>query len=172
MAHEADEAQAIAGFFTTRTQGEDAEQALLSCGFRRHEVSFLAGDTHGHQTPAIGPIQSVSAKSETINDACIGGIVGIAAGMIASALPGVGPLIAAGPIAGAVGMGIGATAGGIIGFLRDHGVSEEEAQFFAEGVKRGGSLVTVHGVPEGRADEARKILTLHGALDTEYLTKA
>ena len=57
----------------------------------------------------------------------------------------------------------------LIGLLRDHGISEEEAQFYAEGVKRGGALVTVHGVSEDRADQARKILDKHGAIDTEHL---
>jgi len=90
--------------------------------------------------------------------------------MIAVVIPGIGPLIAAGPLAGAIGgMGVGAATGGVIGLLRDHGVSEEEAQFYAEGVKRGGALVTVNGVSEDRADQAKKILTRHGAIDTEEL---
>jgi hypothetical protein len=64
--------------------------------------------------------------------------------MIAVALKGIGPLIPAGPIAGAIGgLTVGAAAGGIIGLLKDHGFTEEEAEFYAEGVRRRGSLLTL-----------------------------
>jgi hypothetical protein len=136
-------------------------------------VSFVAGDTGGHQTPAVGPLETTGAESEVAGDAFIGGVVGLAAGMVAVVVPGIGPLIAAGPLAGTIagaigGLGLGAAAGGIVGLLRDHGISEEEAQFFAEGVKRGGSLVTVR-MTEERADQARKTLERNGAIDTEVL---
>jgi hypothetical protein len=167
--------QAIAGFFHTREEGEAAEKALLSSGFTRDEVSFVAGDTSGHKIPAVGPLETTGAESEAAGDALIGGMVGLAAGMVAVVLPGIGPLVAAGPLAGTLagaigGLGLGAAAGGVIGLLRDHGISEEEAQFFAEGVKRGGSLVTVRS-GEDRLDQARKILERHGAIDTESLSQ-
>jgi hypothetical protein len=153
--------QAIAGFFKTRAEGEAAEEALLATGFTRDEVSFVAGDTSGHQIPAIGPLETTGAESEAAGDAFIGGVVGLAAGMVAVVLPGIGPLI---------GMGVGAAAGGIIGLLRDHGISEDEAHFFAEGVKRGGSLVTVRTSAD-RMEQARKTLERNGALDTESLAE-
>jgi uncharacterized membrane protein len=79
-------------------------------------------------------------------------------------------LIAAGPLAGALGgLAVGAAAGGLIGLLRDHGISKEEAEFYAAGVKRGGSLVLVHGVPDDRTAGARKILDDHGAIEVEKL---
>lgn len=166
--------EAIAGFYRTVAEGEAARQALLAAGFRDDEVSFLTGDTRGHETPAIGPVAATGAEDEAPRDAFIGGVVGLAAGMIAIAIPGVGPFLAAGPLAttlaGAVGgLTAGAATGGVIGLLRDHGISEEEAEFYAEGVKRGGALVTVHGVAGDRADEAKKILARHGAIDTEEI---
>jgi hypothetical protein len=165
--------EAIAGFYRTVPEGEAAREALLSSGFTTDQVGFVAGDTRGNDTPKIGPIEEVGAEKEAPTDAWIGGVVGLAAGMIAVVIPGIGPLIAAGPLAGAIGgLGIGAATGGVIGLLRDHGVSDEEAEFYAEGVKRGGALVTVHGVSEDRADEARKILSKHGAIDTEELGRS
>jgi len=162
--------EAIAGFFRTVAEGEKARQALLSAGFTPSEVSFVAGDTRDADTPKIGPLEEVGAEKEAPTDAWIGGVVGLAAGMIAVVIPGIGPLIAAGPLAGAIGgMGVGAATGGVIGLLRDHGVSEEEAQFYAEGVKRGGALVTVQGVSDDRANQARTILKKNGAIDTESL---
>ena len=58
----------------------------------------------------------------------------------------------------------------MIGLLRDNGMSQEEAEFYAEGVRRGGALVTVHGVDGDRATEARKILDREGAIEVEKLT--
>lgn len=166
--------EAIAGFYRTVAEGQEAREALLAAGFRDDQVSFLTGDTRGHETPAVGPVHDIGADDEAPKDAWIGGVVGLAAGMVAVAIPGIGPFLAAGPLAttlaGAVGgMTVGAATGGIIGLLRDHGISEEEAQFYAEGVKRGGALVTLHGVSDKRADEARKILSRCGAIDTEEL---
>jgi hypothetical protein len=162
--------EAIAGFFRTREQGEAARQALLAAGFTADEVGFVAGDTRGHTTPRIGPIESTGAGSEMVEDAWIGGVVGLAAGMVALAIPGIGPLLAAGPLAGAIGgMTVGAATGGVIGLLKDQGISEEEAEFYAEGVKRGGALVTVHGLSDERAANAREILERHRAIDTEKL---
>jgi len=163
----------ISGFYRTREDGITARNALLAAGFKPEEISFLAGDAknQGHQTPAVGPVEATGAESEAPRDAVIGGIAGLAAGAIAMVLPGIGPLIAAGPIAGAIGgIGIGAAAGGIIGLLRDHGISQEEAEFYAEGVARGGSLVTVHDISGDRAKEAQKILQDRGAIDVEELT--
>ena len=161
-------AKAIAGFFRTRNEGEAAQEALLRNHFSRDEVSFVAGDTE--KMPAVGPVEPVGAESEVGRDAWIGGAVGLAAGAIAAVLPGIGPLLMAGPLAAAIGgLSVGAATGGIVGLLKDHGISEEEAQFYAEGVKKGGALVTVQGVSEAREKKAREILDEFHPIDTEEL---
>jgi len=143
-------------------------KALLENGFSQEEVSFITGDRRDQ--PAVGPVETAGADSEAGRDAWIGGVVGLAAGTIAAVIPGIGPLLMIGPLAGAIGgMSVGAAAGGIIGLLKDHGISEEEAQFFAEGVKRGGALVVVHGVSEDREKKARQIMKDRQAIDTEEL---
>ncbi len=163
-------AKAIVGFFRTRAEGERAYQQLTSNGFTREELGFVAGDTRAHETPAIGPVPETGSDKTVGRDAVIGGIAGLAAGMVAVVLPGIGALIAAGPLAGAIGgLSLGAAAGGLVGLLKDHGVSEEEADFYTEGVRRGGSIVTVHGVSDERAGEARKIMDREGAIDVEKL---
>lgn len=161
----------VAGFFRTRSEGEAAEASLIAAGFPRERVSFVAGDARGHQTPALGPIEEVEGNTELPKDAFIGSAIGLAVGMIAVFIPGVGPLIAAGPLGGAIaGLSVGAGAGGLVGLLKDHGVSKEEADFFAEGVRRGGSLVTVESAADDEQKRAREILRHSGALDTEELT--
>ena len=164
-------AKAIAGFFRTQAEGEAAKNALYEAGFSRDEVGFVAGDTRGHTTPAVGPVlKDAGTESEAGTDAFLGGAIGLTAGVIAFAIPGIGPLIAAGPLAAAIGgLTAGVAAGGIIGLLKDHGVSEEEAEFYAEGVHRGGALVTVHGVTEDREKSARKLLDEAGAIKVEEL---
>lgn len=164
--------EAIAGFYRSQSEGHAALKALETNGFTQNEVSFVTGDTRPHQQPAVGPVQEIGAETEASTDAWIGGAVGLAAGAIAVVLPGIGPLLMLGPLAGAIGgMSVGAAAGGIIGLLKDNGVSEDEAKFYAEGVKQGGALVTVHDVSEERAKKARKILDDMGAIEVEKLTE-
>jgi len=164
-------AKAIAGFFRTQTEGERAKDALHQAGFSPDEVGYITGDTRGHDTPRLGPpLKGEGSDSEAASDVFIGGAVGLAAGVVALAIPGIGPLLAAGPIAAAIGgLTAGVAVGGIVGLLRDHGISEEEAEFYAEGVRRGGALVTVHGVSEDREKSARKILDDAGAIEVEQL---
>jgi len=85
--------------------------------------------------------------------ATVGGIAGLLAGLGIIAIPGIGPVVAAGWLAStAVIAAAGGVAGGILGALTEAGVSEEDAQVYAEGVRRGGTLLTVR-VPD--ADRAR-----------------
>src|SRR5580704_1578370 len=164
-------AKTIAGFFRTRTEGERAMDALRQAGYTQDEIGFVAGDTRGHKTPKVGPaLKEEGSESEAVSDAFVGGAIGIAAGLFAVLLPGFGWLVAAGPLVGAFGgMTAGVAVGGFIGIMKDHGISEDEAEFYAEGVKRGGALVTVHGVDENREATAHKILTREGAIGVEEL---
>jgi hypothetical protein len=166
-------ARVIAGFFRTQAEGERARAALHNAGFSQDEVSFIAGDTRGTELPKVGPpLKESGSETEAGSDAIVGGMIGLAVGMISVVLPGIGALIAAGPIAGAIGgMAARAAAGGLIGLLKDHGISDEKAEFYAEGVSRGGALVTVHGVDAGREKTARKILDDAGAIEVEKLAE-
>jgi len=164
-------AKAIAGFFRTRIEGERATDALYQAGFSHDEVGYVAGDTRGHQTPTVGPVlKDEGSGSEAGRDAFVGAAIGVAAGLFAVLLPGFGWLVAAGPLVGAFGgLTAGVAVGGFIGILKDHGISDEMADFYAEGVRRGGALVTVHGVSEQRESEAKKILDRSGAIEVEQL---
>jgi hypothetical protein len=85
--------------------------------------------------------------------AAAGGVVGLLTGLGLLAIPGVGPVVAAGwLVATAAGAAVGGTAGGIVGALTHAGTSEEDAYVYAEGVRRGGTLVSAR-VPD--ADRAR-----------------
>jgi uncharacterized protein (TIGR02271 family) len=100
--------------------------------------------------------------------AALGGVLGLVAGVASLSIPGFGPFIAAGPIAAALaGAGVGAAAGGIIGALANLGVPEDEAHYYAEGVRRGGTLVTVHARSDEIADCAANVMRQHGAVDID-----
>jgi len=110
---------------------------FLASGLARDQMSFVAEDPRGHETPAIGPIEGTGAESEMPQGVAMGSAIGLAAGLVLLVIPGVGPFLAAGPLAAAMGgLTAGAATGGIVGLLRDHGVSEEEAAFYEEGVRR------------------------------------
>jgi hypothetical protein len=95
-------------------------------------------------------------------------MAGLLVGLGVIAIPGIGPFLAAGPLAAALtGGAIGATAGGMAGALIHHGVSEEEAGFYSSAVERGGILVTVKTAKKREAD-VRRVLEANGMKSTEY----
>lgn len=100
----------------------------------------------------------------TVIGATLGGIGGAMVAMAALTIPGIGALIAAGPIAaGLVGAGAGAMAGGLIGSLTHLGVPEHEVHALAEQVERGGTLLLVHA--DGAEDRVTEVLSRHPPVD-------
>ncbi len=119
-------------------------------------VSNNADNRHGDSNAGEG------AGTGAGIGAVVGGAGGLLTGLGLMAIPGVGPVVAAGWLAatavGAVaGAVAGGTAGGIIGAMTSSGVSEEDAHVYAEGVRRGGSLVTAK-VDDALVPEAETIL--------------
>lgn len=118
-----------------------------------------------------GRVRDADTATGAATGAVTGGVVGGAAGLAASlmglAIPGIGPIIAAGPIVATLtGAGVGAVAGGLIGGLTDMGVSKSDAEYYAESVRRGGALVTVRA-DDSRAERAAEVMREHGAIDIE-----
>ena len=96
----------------------------------------------------------------------LGGTLGLLAGIGALAIPGVGPLIAAGPIVGALaGLGAGGAVGGLVGALVGMGLPEYEAKRYEGRVREGGVLLSVHTATSDRVKIARQILERTGAED-------
>lgn len=147
--------------------------SLVSNNQDDRHAGLLAGNTHGSTAT------KEKAKDGTGAGATLGTVVGGAAGLLAGlgliAIPGVGPVVAAGwLVATLTGAGIGAAAGGLAGALTGAGVSEADAQTYGEGVRRGGTLVTV------RIDAARtalgptvtQVLERHGPVDLDEKASA
>jgi len=152
-------AKTVVGLFDTFTAAQQVARDLERQGFSREDISIVANDAKGEYAGA----DLADASSGAGTGAAIGGAAGIALGLAALAIPGVGPIIAAGSLATALtGAGIGAVAGGLIGALTHMGVPEDEASYYTEGVKQGGALVMVKAEGD-RADHAASILERSGA---------
>ncbi|MCX6050789.1 MAG: hypothetical protein NT075_37345 [Chloroflexi bacterium] len=100
-----------------------------------------------------------------VTGAVIGGVGGALLSLSALAIPGIGPVVAAGPlIAGLIGAGAGAAVGGLLGALTEAGVPEEEAGYYIEGVNRGGTLVSA-AVDDQKVEEIVGIMQRHHPVD-------
>jgi len=159
----------VVGLFEDFETAQRAANDLERAGITRDQISVVAGnesDRYKKYVSGTGEVGKDTA-SKAGAGAAIGGGLGLLAGLAALAIPGFGPVIAMGPIATALaGAGVGAAAGGIIGGLREAGVPEEHAEYYAEGIRRGGVLVTVR-TTEAMADQAADILDNAGAKDVE-----
>ena len=131
----------------TQTQAEAIVDQLKMAGFSYDDISVLFPDKQGskdfaHEHHTKAPEGAAAGAGA---GGVVGGTLGLLAGIGSLAIPGVGPFIAAGPIMGALaGLGAGAATGGIIGALSQQaGISDDEAHVYAEGLRRGGALVSV-----------------------------
>jgi uncharacterized protein (TIGR02271 family) len=98
--------------------------------------------------------------------ATLGGVAGLLAGLGMLAIPGIGPVVAAGWLASAAAIAAaGGAAGGLIGALTQSGIGEEEARAYAEGVRRGGTLVTVR-VPDADRARVEAIMDRYSPMET------
>jgi hypothetical protein len=96
----------------------------------------------------------------------VGGVAGLLVGIGATFIPGIGAVLAAGPLASLIGAGVGAASGAVLApimdALMDAGVPEEDAEIFAEGLRRGGTILSVD-VDDDLADEVEDVMERSGA---------
>lgn len=150
-----------------------AVEQLVETGFDREHISLIArSDDERIQAYVREPNKPEDLSDGAGLGAAVGGLGGLLLGISAIAIPGVGPVITAGSIAmGLVGGGLGALAGGMIGAMVDAGVPDEEAELYAEGVKRGGSVVMVE-TADDRAPLAVMTLNRFGPADVASRAQA
>ena len=135
---------------------DETVRELLGAGLGASHIGIVASNADGWHRPGAGSVSPIHDKDRDGKDdraegaatggglgAIAGGAAGVAAGLGMIAIPGIGPVVAAGWLAalaaGAVGGGV---AGGLIGALVESGVSKENAELYAEAVRRGGAIVT------------------------------
>jgi len=169
--------QIVVGMFNTLNEAQHVVKDLQSAGFKRDEISLVANDANKSYSKYLGNDKSahtdddVTAGEGASFGAAVGALTGALVGLGALAIPGVGPVLAAGPLAaalggGAVGAVTGAATGGVVAGLVKTGIPEDQAQYYAEGVRRGGTLVTVN-TDDKMAQKAADIMNRHGAMDVD-----
>lgn len=163
----------VIGMMDNIGEAQAVVKDLVASGIQREDIGFMANQKHtvpssAHLNESEGGDAASGALAGAGTGAAIGGVAGLALALAPLAIPGIGPIVAAGPIAAALtGAGIGALAGGLIGGLMRMGVPEDEAHYYAEGVRRGGILVTVAAGSEAQADTAVDVMKRHGAVDID-----
>jgi hypothetical protein len=148
---------------------QDAAQAvhdLQAVGIPHEDISLIANNADNRTQPEKVHEGNESGSGAEIGaglGALAGGGVGVLTGLGMLAIPGVGPVVAAGwLIALVAGAASGAVAGGLLGGLVGAGVSREHAEVFAEGVRRGGTVLTVR-MPEERVAQVETIMDRNAA---------
>ena len=166
---------AVFGIYRNRPQVEQAVDSLVADGFRTEDISVLLPENVGtkdfaHEKNTKAP---EGATTGVATGGVVGGTLGLLAGIGALAIPGVGPLIAAGPIMGALaGLGVGGAVGGIVGALVGMGIPEYEAKRFEGAVKNGGTLLSVHCDTSDEISRAKDVLKGTGARDIASSSEA
>jgi hypothetical protein len=158
----------ISALFDTYDDAEAAVAELEAAGVPEDDLSIVASKAE-RLDDEDGSAAAEGAAEGAGLGAAVGGAGGLLAGLGLMAIPGVGPVVAAGWLAATAagvtaGAVVGGAAGGIIGALTDSGVPESDAHVYAEGVRRGGTLVTAR-VPHELTVEAERILRQTSTVD-------
>lgn len=175
----------VSGLFDNYDDAQTAVNKLQALGIDRAQISLVANnadDWYGDRSVTTTTTTHTAATHGETHagegaaaGAGIGAVVGGAGGMLAGlglmAIPGIGPVVAAGWLA-ATGAGLvagaaaGGAMGGLVGAMTSEGVPEERAHVYAEGVRRGGTLVSAR-VPDEQEAEAQAILDQEAAVDID-----
>lgn len=176
--------RAITALFDDYDDAAKAVDKLEAEGIPHEDISIVASNENDrytdHRTGAVVTGGSASQQNEAAESdaadgagtgATLGTVLGGGAGLLAGlgllAIPGVGPVMAAGwLVATLTGAGVGAATGGLLGALTGAGMSEAEAETYAEGVRRGGTLVTVR-TDDAHSARVTDILDRHGSIDLD-----
>lgn len=155
----------VVGFFSELNQAEKLVRDLKTLGLGGDKINIVGRDPWAGQGPGFEQVHSRPDSAR--GGALLGGAAGFLAGVLTLAVPGVGPVVVAGPLfAGLVGSAAGAAAGAITGALKQKGIPEDEAEQYAEGVKDGGAVVLVT-VEEDRVDDVARAMQDDGAVDID-----
>lgn len=159
----------ITALFDTYEHAASAVRAVRDAGIDSADISVVANNVAGDIDTDIDAEEGAAAGAGV--GAVAGGGAGLLAGLGALAIPGIGPVVAGGwllatAIGALAGAAVGGAAGGLLGALANAGVPEEQAHVYAEGVRRGGTLVSVRA-DESRADSIAAILRHADGVDID-----
>ena len=152
--------QTITKVYDTYEKARSAVDELETAGVPMSEISVLANHKSGEQYGDFADLEDgTEAGAGAGVGAAVGGAAGLLAGLGLMAIPGLGPVVAAGWLAStALGAAAGGATGGIVGSLISSGVPEEHAHVYSEAVRRGGTLVSV----QAEDHDVTKVQTILG----------
>jgi uncharacterized membrane protein len=158
--------------FYTPDDARDAVAAMREAGFPAEAISLLAPEAAvAVEADTKGERAREGAAAGAVAGAFVGGLAGWLIGLGTVAVPGVGPFIAAGALATAIGGAIvGAGLGAVGGAPVSMGLPEDEARYYEREVRTGRSLVTVRNGQ--RAEQADQIMHSHGGYDVQHGQRA
>jgi hypothetical protein len=160
--------KAVYGIVRTHPEAASLIEQLRSGGFPPTDVSVLA--PHNQQDLGLTVEKHTKSMEGTATGATaggvLGGMLGLLAGMGTLAIPGLGILVAAGPLLATLsGMGIGASVGGLAGGLIGIGIPEYQAKRYEGHLEKGGILLAVHCEDSEAVSRAQDIMQAAGAAD-------
>ncbi len=159
--------QIVTALFDAYDDAAEAVRRLEACGVSYRDISIVsnAGDERRRVQHGTTDDATKGATAGIGFGAALGGGAGLLAGLGLVAIPGLGPMVAAGWLAATMaGAAVGASTGGIAGALIAAGLSNEDAEIYAEGLGRGGTIVTARIEPH-RHSAARSILAESNAVE-------
>ena len=164
------------GIYPDRESFERALESLRSAGFRNSDVSAILPDRDRTARDLAHEINTKTPEGIATGagaGAALGGVLGWLVGIGAIAIPGIGPLVAAGPVVAALaGAGAAGATGGLVGGLIGAGIPEVEAKRFAGRIREGAYLISVHCDDRAWAKKAQEILEATGGRDVVKTTEA
>lgn len=153
----------VVAIFEQHAAAERAYQALQAGGFATEDISLLQ---HGEGGRREFGVEHTAAGKTTVAGVSAGVVIGGIAGLVALAIPGIGPLLAVGPITFALGgAGIGGALGGLVGSLAGLGIPDAQAREYEQAVRQGGTFLAVR-VAKSEVARAEAILREQGARQT------
>ncbi|HHX77028.1 MAG TPA: GDYXXLXY domain-containing protein [Firmicutes bacterium] len=151
----------VAAIFHDKDDAEIAVRSLKEKGFGDRDISLIAKNEEEGGREGDMSFEEQNLSDGTAAGGALGGLAGLLAGAGALLIPGVGPIIAAGPLAAAL---TGVVTGGVVGGLIDYGIPEEKGRYYEERIRQGDILVTLK---TDKSKEAVRILEENGAEKVE-----
>jgi hypothetical protein len=162
--------------FPDRTAFDAALEALRAAGFRNSDISAILPERDRTTKDLAHEINTKAPEGAATGagaGAVAGGVLGWLVGVGALTIPGIGPLVAAGPIVAALaGAGAVGATGGLVGGLIGAGIPEIEAKRYAGRIREGGYLISVHCDDRDWAARAKEILEGSGGVDVVRTSEA
>lgn len=160
--------KSVFGIYLTRSDVESVGAALRDAGFSSSDVSVLFPEDLGAKELATEKSTKApeGAAVGAGSGAAVGGVLGWLVGVGAVVIPGIGPVVAAGPLVAALaGIGVGGALGGFTGALIGVGIPEYEAKRYEGRVLNGGILLAVHCETSEEIKRAKGLMEITGAED-------